>query len=162
MNQRRTRGVAVLSGGIVAAAALLPGLFVAAPAHAVDKKTYKTGAIVLGAASAYLLLKGKTLPGAVAGAGAYYAYKKSKKASSDQYSQYPGDRYSQGQDVYPAEDYGYYPGDTGYDGQYSDGRYPNGGQYPNYGFNGAVSTSSRTAKRDKAPRAGTDGRTVLK
>ena len=151
-NQRRNRGVAVLTGGAVAAAALLPGLFLAAPAQAADKKkTYKTGAIVLGAASAYLLLKGKTLPGALAGAGAYYAYKKSQKASSDQYSQYPGDLYGQNQDVYPDGDSGYYPGDTGYDGQ-----------YPGYGLNGVARTATRNTKQAKAPRPGSGLRTVLK
>jgi hypothetical protein len=53
-------------------------------AHAADKeKTYKTGAVVLGALGAVLAVKGKTLPAVVAGAGAYYAYKKGKDAGNE-------------------------------------------------------------------------------
>ena len=53
-------------------------------AHAIDKeKAYKTGAIALGALGAILAVKGKTVPAVVAGAGAYYAYKKSKDADND-------------------------------------------------------------------------------
>ena len=153
MNQRRTRGVAVLTGGAIAASALLPGVFMAAPAQAADNKTYKAGAVVLGAASAYLLIKGKTLPGVLAGAGAYYAYKKSKDNNSDQYAQYPdqypGDRYGRNGDIYPGNDGASYPGDSGY-----------GEQFPDYGLGALAPTTPRASK--KALKSGSNSRTRLK
>jgi len=91
---RTSRGMLLLAGAMVAATSMLS----VAPAQAADKsKNYKTGAIVLGAASAYFILKGKTVPAVAAGAGAYYAYKKSEDAKNDYrydddyYSQYPND-----------------------------------------------------------------------
>ena len=115
-NGRKARGMMLLAGGVIAATAMMP----AAPAEAADKsKTYKAGAVVLGAASAYLIIKGKTVPGAIAGAGAYYAYKKSKDAKNDQYSQYPDDNY-----------YSQSPDDYNYGGS----NYPDysGNTYPDY------------------------------
>jgi len=137
--------MAVLTGGVITAAALLPGLFVAAPARADGNNTYKAGAVVLGAASAYLLIKGKTLPGVVAGAGAYYAYKKSKNGSSDQYSQYPGDdRYGQNGDVYPGDNASYPRAAS------------SGDQYPDFGYSAlapvappASKQATRVAKQTK-------------
>lgn len=80
MCNRGVRGVAVLTGVAVATSALVP----MQAAQAADKeKTYKTGAVVLGALGAILAVKGKTLPAVVAGAGAYYAYKKGKDAGND-------------------------------------------------------------------------------
>lgn len=118
-NGRKARGMMLLAGGVIAATAMMP----AAPAQAADKsKTYKAGAVVLGAASAYMILKGKTVPGAIAGAGAYYAYKKSKDAKQDQYSQYPDDSY-----------YSQYPSDSGYGG--TDYNY-DGDRYPEYALQG--------------------------
>ncbi len=91
----KMRGVAVLTGGVLAASALLHP----APAQADEKKEklYKGGAVALGVLGAYSILKGKTVPGAVAGAGAYYAYKKGKDVqNNDRHSEnyYPNDRYS--------------------------------------------------------------------
>lgn len=87
-NGKSIRGLALLTGGVMAASAFIHPL----PAHAIDKgDAYKAGAVVLGAASAYMIIKGKTLPGVAAAAGAYYAYKKGRKEErEDQYSQYPG------------------------------------------------------------------------
>jgi hypothetical protein len=80
MCNRRARGVAMLTGAVVATSALVP----MQAAHAADKeKTYKTGAIALGALGAILAVKGKTLPAVIAGAGAYYAYKKSQDADNE-------------------------------------------------------------------------------
>ncbi len=80
MCNRAMRGVAVLTGVAVTTSALVP----MQAAHAADKeKTYKTGAVVLGALGAVLAVKGKTLPAVVAGAGAYYAYKKGKDAGNE-------------------------------------------------------------------------------
>lgn len=102
----KARSVGLLAGGALLASCLLPGAFGASPAQAAEKsKQYKTGAVVLGAASAILIIKGKTVPGVLAGAGAYYAYKKSKDAKQEerygQDEQYPGD-----------ERYSRYPDDT--------------------------------------------------
>ena len=107
MNKHMTRGVALLTAGVLAASAL----FHPTPAAAVEKsKAYKAGAVVLGAASAYMILKGKTVPGVAAGAGAYYAYKKSKDAKNDEYARrdrYPDDYYAEYPDDDYYDDYGY-------------------------------------------------------
>ncbi len=81
----KMRGIAIFTGAVLAASAL----FHPAPAQAAQKqdKLYKGGAAALGVLGAYFILKGKTVPGAIAGAGAYYAYKKGKEAKND-------DRYS--------------------------------------------------------------------
>jgi len=80
ITNRGVRGVATLTGVAVATSAFVP----MQAAQATDKeKAYKTGAIALGALGAVLAVKGKTLPAVVAGAGAYYAYKKSKDADND-------------------------------------------------------------------------------
>jgi len=80
LSNRGVRSVAMLTGVAVAASTLMP----MQAAHAADKKkTYKYGAIGLGALGAILAVKGKTLPAVAAGAGAYYAYKKSKDADND-------------------------------------------------------------------------------
>lgn len=146
---KKTGAVALLTGAIMAASSLLP----MTAAHADKSKTYKVGAIALGAASAYMILKGKTVPGIVAGAGALYAYKKSQDAKRDQnyarypassngqyptYSQYPDNNgnapYYDGSSSYPAgqtTDQSYYPDNNS--GYYPSSNYPNsnGGSDPN-------------------------------
>jgi hypothetical protein len=126
---RKTKAVALLTGGVLMASAL--GV-TSTPAHADKSKTYKAGAIVLGVLGGILILKGKTLPGAAAAAGAYYAYKKSKDQGSNNNSNrssngnvYPDTRYSStsttstnSNDVYP--DY-QSPDDYGYNGVASSG-----------------------------------------
>ena len=83
MNQNKTlktRGAALTALGVLTVGALLQP----APAQAADKeKLYKGGAVALGVLGAYYIVKGKTIPGAIAGAGAYYAYKKGKDANKD-------------------------------------------------------------------------------
>jgi hypothetical protein len=132
-NNNKTRGLALFTGGVLAASAL----FHPAPVAAQEKdhsKAYKTGAIVLGAAAAYMAVKGKTLPAAAAAAGAYYAYKKGRKDDRDsdpyaQYPQYPGQ--------YP--NYSQYPGyqqpssypNNSYPGNYPTNNYPSN-NYPTY------------------------------
>lgn len=109
----KSRGLALLTGGVLAASAFLPVLGLST-AHADEKsdrkaRQYKTGAIALGAAAAYFGLKSKNPVGAIAaGAGAYYAYKKSKEAKQqgerDRYGNYPDDdQYAQ----YPDDNDGY-------------------------------------------------------
>ena len=108
-----TRGMALLTGGVMAVSAFVPalGLSVARADEKSDRKArqYKTGAIALGAAAAYFGLKSKNPVGAIAaGAGAYYAYKKSKEAKRqggrDRYGNYPDDdQYAQ----YPEDNDGY-------------------------------------------------------
>jgi hypothetical protein len=134
LNKRVTRGVAVLTGGVLAASAL----FHPAPASAADKsKTYKAGAVALGAASAYFILKGKTVPAAVAGAGAYYAYKKGKEAENDDYYGRYDERYRYDDryDYSNRDDYySRYPNDPRYPDDYYS-RYPDRGTYPgDYGY----------------------------
>jgi hypothetical protein len=104
---RVVRGVALMTGGVLMASALLPPI----AARADDEKKskdLKTGAVVLGAAAAFLILKGKTLPAAAAGAGAYYAYKKSKDIENqNQSARYPNERSDENRtaarDRYPAD-----------------------------------------------------------
>jgi hypothetical protein len=93
-HSRKTKVVALLTGGVIMASAMAT---TTAPAQAADKeKLYKGGAVALGVLGGYWLLKGKTLPGAAAAVGAYYAYKKGKQ-EDDRYSDnnvYPDSRYS--------------------------------------------------------------------
>ena len=129
---RSTRFIALSTAAILASATF----FHSAPAHADKAKTYKYGAIGLGVLGAYMLSKGKTLPGAAAIAGGAYAYKKSQQAKDDRYSRYPDD-YSSGYD------YGY---DQDYRGQRngSNAAYPYNGT--NYGSN--PRQERRQARRD--------------
>ncbi len=92
---RPTRAIALLTATVLAGGALLHPT----PARADKAKTYKYGAIALGAVAAYMAAKGKTVPAAVAAAGGYYAYKKSKDAkNNDRYGYNPDDA------VYPDDD----------------------------------------------------------
>lgn len=104
LQPRSTRTIALLTGTVLAAATLLHP----APARADKAKTYKYGAIVLGGAAAYLAVKGKTVPAAVAAAGGYYVYKKSQNAKDDaRYGYYPdSNSQSSGNAIYP-DDTGY-------------------------------------------------------
>lgn len=87
----KTRTVALATLGVLGVGALLQP----APAQASNKeKLYKGGAVALGVLGAYYVVKGKTIPGAIAGAGAYYAYKKGKDADNDDdYNYRRRDRY---------------------------------------------------------------------
>jgi len=156
---QKMRGVAILTGGVLAASAL----FHPAPAQADEKKdkTYKAGAAALGVLGAYFILKGKTVPGAIAGAGAYYAYKKSKDAKNDdRYSddRYNDDRYSDNyysnddrsnnypnnnSDDYYADDY--YSRDNNSDNYYSNS---NGGNYDGSWSTPASNRSTNNRNRD--------------
>lgn len=78
---RKIQALALLTGGaFVLGAALQP-----TPAQAdVDKsKLYKGGAAALGVLGAYWILEGKTVQGAAAAAGGYYAYKKGRDVEND-------------------------------------------------------------------------------
>lgn len=99
LKARSSRALALLTGGVIAASTF----FHPAPAQADKAKTYKYGAIGLGILGAYMLSKGKTVPGAAAVAGGVYAYKKSRDAErNDRYDdgRY-NDRYGRAQDRYP-------------------------------------------------------------
>ena len=109
-----------------------------APAQAADNdKLYKGGGIALGVLGAYMILKGKTVPGAVAAGAGYYAYKKGQKEekrNSDRYSDYRyddryNDRYN---DRY----------DSRYDDRYDDYRYDDDYRYNDYGYNSAAPQSN--------------------
>jgi len=114
---RKMRGVAALTGGAILASAC----FHPAPAQADEKKEklYKGGAVALGVLGAYFILKGKTVPGAAAGAGAYYAYKKSKDAKNDNRTEDEDDRYSENSD-YDYDNSDYEEPDYDYDNSESD------------------------------------------
>ena len=93
INSRVSRGVAFLTGAVLASSMLVLPM---QGAQAADKsKTYKAGAIGLGVLGAYFGIKGKTVPAVVAGAGAYYAYKKGKDVENNRTAQNPSG------DVYP-------------------------------------------------------------
>lgn len=133
LNSNRTvRGVAILTGGVIAASAV----FHPAPAQAADSKNeklYKGGAVALGVLGAYFILKGKTIPGAVAGAGAYYAYKKGKDANNDRSARdiYPDNRYS-------SNTSGSSSNNTSSSDTYPDGRWST----PSYNSSGITSSKS--------------------
>ena len=100
-HSRSTRAIALLTATVLAGGALLHPT----PARADKAKTYKYGAIALGAVGAYMAAKGKTVPAAVAAAGGYYAYKKSQDAKNNQrYGYYPDS----------SSDGAVYPDDAGY------------------------------------------------
>ncbi len=150
----KPRGVALLTGGVLAASAFFPmlGVTTARADEKTDRKSrqYKTGALVLGAATAYFALKSKkTVPAIVAGAGAYYAYKKSKELKNrpDRYGYNPRDYNSGKYDPnsnYPDPDYSnpdrdaQYPTDGNrgdYDNRNSDAQpttYPDDNGYGDY------------------------------
>lgn len=97
------RNIALLTGGIFAISAIvLPA------AHAAESKKgkqLKTGAAILGVLGAYFAVKGKTVPAVVAGAGAYYAYKKSKDERNEySYHDNNDDRYAQRTSQHANED----------------------------------------------------------
>ena len=120
--QNKTRGIALLTGGAVVALSLMPTT--ARADDAKKERAYKYGAIGLGVASAILILKGKNVAGAAAGAGAYYAYKKSKDVERDNrypnydvYSQYPDNNSYPSNNSYPdynrsGDVYAGYPGNN--------------------------------------------------
>ncbi|PQV64774.1 hypothetical protein B1R32_10341 [Abditibacterium utsteinense] len=110
---RFSRFAPLLAGAAMASATL----FGSAPAHADKAKTLKYGAIGLGAVSAYLFAKGKTVPAAAAAAGGYYAYKKSQNAKNEQrYGYYPsyGSNNGSSEAVYPDSN-----SDSAYDSGYN-------------------------------------------
>ncbi len=99
----KTRAVALATLGVLGVGAMIQP----APAQAADKeKLYKGGAVALGVLGAYFIVKGKTVPGAIAGAGAYYAYKKGKDANNDDYNYDNRDRYQNrsSRNTYPRND----------------------------------------------------------
>lgn len=88
---RKMRSIALLTGAAVMSLTLIQP----APAQAGGKdkeKLYKGGAAALGVLGAYWILDGKTIPGAAAAAGAYYAYKKGQDVDNDD-RYYRDDRY---------------------------------------------------------------------
>lgn len=121
------------------AAVLASGAFLSpAPAQAAPKsKTYKTGAIILGAAGAYLLSKGKTVEGAAALGGGYLAYRKGEKERkeekyNDRYGRYDDGRNNGGYYGGGNNNGGYYGGTSNNGGYYGNGSYNgNGGYYGN-------------------------------
>ena len=137
----RSPRFAFIAGALALTASLLP-IGGANTAHAIDKAdAYKAGAAVLGAAGVYYGVKGKGIPAVVAGAGAYYAYKKGRDADRNENN---NDRYRNRRDnrndrtnrrsdrgnTYP-DDYSRYPANNG---DYSNGdyRYPDNNRYPDY------------------------------
>ena len=106
-----SRLLALATAGVLSASLLLQP----APARADKAKTYKYGAIALGAVGAYMLSKGKTVEGAaILGAGAY-AYKKGEDTrKAEKYNDYRyGNRYG-----YNSGNYGDRYGDR-YDNGYN-------------------------------------------
>lgn len=98
--------MALLTGGAFALAAT----FQPAPAQADTKsKLYKGGAAALGALGAYWILEGKTIEGAAAAAGGYYAYKKGRDIEKeDRYDDYwDRDRYDDRYDYRDRDRYDY-------------------------------------------------------
>lgn len=136
-------------------------LFHPAPAQAADnkdEKLYKGGAVALGVLGAYFVLKGKTIPGAAAAAGAYYAYKKGKDAdkerdrsasnSNDDYYSSSGDYYSDSSDNYYADNRN--ANDYDSDDYYGDDEYHSNNDYSDSNTNRDGRWSTPTAKNNRA------------
>lgn len=163
--RRTMRSLALLTGTAVLGLTLIHP----APAQANDKKEklYKGGAAALGVLGAYWILEGKTVPGAAAAAGAYYAYKKGRdldrEDSNYRYDDRYNDRYNNRhrndrdrrsdrdrnrRDTYP--DYRY--DDYRYDsrtGGYRDGYRDSNGRYSSsYGY----SAATPSVKNESRPR----------
>ena len=158
------KNVALLSGAVMLSSTLGASVLTTSPALAEDTKKsqqLKTGAIALGAIAGYFALKGKAAPAAVAGAGAYYVYKKSED-EKNRYGQnptderYPDDPYyadNRSGDVFPStagdsfprdNNGGYASGDESYDdGAYAS--YPEDGGYDG-GYNGFSKKAKLNAK----------------
>ncbi len=141
-NNQHIRGLALLTGSVLAASALL----VPAPAKADKADALKIGASVLGAAAVVLGVKGKTVPAVIAGAVGAYAYKKGRdqdrKNNNDpyygqagQYPQYPGNNYPTSGTYPPANNYPTYGSPT-YGSNYPTTNYPTtnypSNNYPTY------------------------------
>jgi hypothetical protein len=77
---RTPRLFSVVLATFVAAGALSVG---AAPAHADKEKTWRYVTYGLGAATAYMAVKKKTVPAVIGAAGTYLAYKKWNDAKND-------------------------------------------------------------------------------
>lgn len=141
-NNGRVRGLAIVTGGVLAASALL----VPAPAQADKSDTLKIGATVLGAAAAVLAAKGKTVPAAIAGAAGYYAYKKGRDedrkkndypyyGQAGTYPQYPANNSNYPSNNYPT--YGSYPTNNYPTNNYPTNNYPSNNypaNYPSYDY----------------------------
>lgn len=148
-NSRKLRGALLLTGAVFTASTLNAG-----SAQATSRKDYKTGAAVLGALGVILAVKGKTLPAAVLGAGAYYSYKKGQD-TYDGANRYPRnarnnrdrDRYSRN-DNYDANRY---PDNNNY-GNYGNGSYNAGDVYAGdvFGSNGNYDYGTRTRRESHA------------
>ena len=117
-NNGRIRGLAIVTGGVLAASAFLAP----APVQADKSDTLKIGASVLGAAAAVLAAKGKTVPAAIAGAAGYYVYKKGRDEDRKK-NDYPYYGQAGNYPQYPAGTYPSYPSNN----------YPTSGNYPTYG-----------------------------
>ncbi len=100
----------------VLVAAVIAPLGLGGVAHAGSKGRRNTAAL-LGAVSAFSLLKGKTTPGLLSGAGAVYAYTRyrSAKKDEDRRRERRRSRRYRGGGYYPAS-YGGYGGHQHYDG----------------------------------------------
>lgn len=82
------RTLTLVAGGVFAVSG-----FAANSAQAkVSRKDYKAGAVALGVLGVILAAKGKTVPAVIAGAGAYYAYKKGQDTHDSYYPTYPDRR----------------------------------------------------------------------
>lgn len=161
------KNVALLSGAVMLSSTLGASFLTAAPARAEEtkkSKQLKTGAIALGALSAYYALKGKAAPAAIAGAGAYYVYKKSEdeqnRYGDNSDERYPDDQYysdnrngdvfpSTAGDTIPTDNDGYDIGDIFSSGSTGDdyARYPDDDGYDG-GFSGFSKNAKSNAKRE--------------
>ena len=115
---RKIQALALLTGGVFALGATLQPTAAQADTKS---KLYKGGAAALGILGAYWILEGKTVEGAAAAAGGYYAYKKGRDLEED-------DRYD---DYWDRDRYDYRDYDRDryrYDNDY---RYDNNYRYDN-------------------------------
>lgn len=127
---RSTRLTALATGLVLVAGVSISSV----PAQArTSSKTYKTGAIALGALGAYYLSKGKTVQGAAAIGGGYLAYKKGQKvANQERYGRTDYPRYGSNSNY--GSNGNYNPGGYGSDVYPDSGGYNNSG--PDYAYNG--------------------------
>ena len=134
-----SRLLAFLTAGVLSAGVMLHP----APARADKAKTYKYGAIALGAVGAYLLSKGKTVAGAaVLGAGAYTYKKGEDTRKADKYDNY---RYG-----YRGKNGNSYNNGSYNNGNYNNGSYNNGNRYGDSRYDNRYD-NSYDQSRDNVP-----------
>lgn len=129
LTSHKVRSMFMLGG---VAAMMGATMMVPQAARADEAKNYKYGAAALGILGAIFAVKGKAIPAVMAGAGAYYAYKKGADIQQDErYGNYDSNGYCGNN----------YDGNSYDDNNYDGNSYDDNNSYDNSGSNGYYGNS---------------------